>query len=131
MSLETFLKFVLQQDPGKTDRTNKEDFDLNEIKTDLKKLKDEMDPIRSDVEQSVHESEATLQSVSGQLRTAESIDEQNAETVDTAEQLKLDVDDALDTARGKLNAMDSDHNSMNSRATEVCKSWIFDNHKDF
>ena len=121
---------TLYQDPGKNDRTSPEDFDLNEIKTDLKKLKDEMDPIRSDVEQSVHESEATLQSVSGQLRTAESIDEQNAETVDKAELLKLDVDNALETASGKLNAMDSDHNSMDSRATQVCGNWVLGNHNN-
>ena len=56
------------------------------------------------------------------LKTAQEIDEKNAENVDDAEILQMDIDNALDAAQKKLDAMGDDHNSIDNRAKEV----IFD-----
>ena len=78
-----------------------------------------MDPIRSDVEQSVQESMAKFEKMNSALQTARSMDEANGEIVDHAEVLQADMDDSISTAQAKLDAMDSDHNSIDSRAKEV------------
>ena len=56
------------------------------------------------------------------LKTAQEIDEKNAENVDDAEILQMDIDNAVDAAQKKLDAMGDDHNSIDNRAKEV----IFD-----
>ena len=78
-----------------------------------------MDPIRSDVEQSVQESMAKFDKMNSALKTSREMDDDNAEIVDQAVLLQEDMEDSIMTAQGKLNAMDSDHNSIDSRAKEV------------
>ena len=53
------------------------------------------------------------------LKTAQEIDEKNAENVDNAEILQMDIDNAVDSAQKKLDAMGDDHNSIDNRAKEV------------
>lgn len=92
---------------------------MGEIKSDLKKLKDQMDPLRSDVEQSVQESQAKFDKMASSLRTAHEIDAANAEGVDNAIKLKLDIDAAVDAARDRVQSMDNDQNGVDRRAEEV------------
>ena len=84
-----------------------------------------MDPLRSDVEQSVQESQAKFDKMASSLRTAHEIDEANAEGVDNAIKLKIDIDAAVEAARERVQSMDNNQNGVDRRAEEVFFYFFF------